>query len=175
MGEDLLHLDSDGKRGNKKRGSYNCGRCGLPKKGHSCTIAVDPTAGPVIAPLRRHRWDPRRALSFVEEVEEGEGEGGEEVGEAVEVVSGPLPWGCLVGVLRRLAPAALMSAAQVCRGWRDCSRRIWRSAEELRMRVPTGGQLGFVGSVLQKCPELVRLSLRFERFDLCGNLGWIWW
>lgn len=170
MDEDLHHLDSDAKRG-KKRGSYSCGRCGLPKKGHSCTIAVDPTAGPAAQPPRRPRWDPRRALSFMEEVEEGVGEGGEDVGEAAEVVSGPLPWGCLVDVLRRLAPAALMSAAQVCRGWRDCSRRIWRSAEELRMRVPAGRQLGFVGSVLQKCPELVRLSLRFERFDLCGRLG----
>ena len=29
---------SDAAKRGKKRGSYNCGRCGLPKKGHNCTV-----------------------------------------------------------------------------------------------------------------------------------------
>ncbi|KAI6684242.1 hypothetical protein NL676_030155 [Syzygium grande] len=33
------------KRG-KKRGSYNCGRCGLPKKGHSCHAGSSPSPAP---------------------------------------------------------------------------------------------------------------------------------
>lgn len=69
---------------------------------------------------------------------------------------------CLWEVLRRLPPPALLSAARVCKGWRDTSKRLWRAAEELRLRVPAKAQIGFVGSVLHKCPGLVRLSLRME-------------
>lgn len=69
-------------------------------------------------------------------------------------------------VLKRLPPAGLLAAARVCKGWRDTAKRLWRAAEELRLKVPTRAQLGFVGSVLQKCPGLVRLSLRMERFEL---------
>ena len=29
---------ADAPKCGKKRGSYNCGRCGLPKKGHNCTV-----------------------------------------------------------------------------------------------------------------------------------------
>ncbi|GLT62161.1 hypothetical protein SLA2020_348180 [Shorea laevis] len=39
---------------------------------------------------------------------------------------------------------------------------MWRAAEELRLRVPARAQVGLVGSVLQKCPGIVRLSLRME-------------
>lgn len=72
----------------------------------------------------------------------------------------PILW----DVLRRLPPPTLLSAAKVCKGWRDTARRIWRAAEELRLRVPASAQVGSVGSVLQKCSGLVRLSLRMERF-----------
>lgn len=77
--------------------------------------------------------------------------------------SGKLPASALWEVLKRLPPSALLSAAKVCKGWRDVSRRIWKSAEELRLGVPVKAQIGLVGSVLQKCPGLVKLSLRMER------------
>lgn len=77
--------------------------------------------------------------------------------------SGRLPASCMWEVLRRLPPAELLSAARVCKGWRDTARRLWRAAEELRLRVPPRAQLGFVGSLLKKCPGLTRLSLRMER------------
>ncbi|KAF7828838.1 F-box/LRR-repeat protein 17 [Senna tora] len=41
-------VSSDIKRG-KKRGSYNCGRCGLPKKGHNCHLST-PTSASAPAP-----------------------------------------------------------------------------------------------------------------------------
>lgn len=75
-----------------------------------------------------------------------------------------LPSSCLWEVLRRLPPTGLLSAAMVCKGWRDTTRRLWKAAEELRLRVPAKAQGRFAGSVLQKCPGLVRLSLRMERF-----------
>lgn len=43
------------------------------------------------------------------------------------------------------------------------TRKIWRAAEVLRLRVPSSAQVGFVGSLLQKCSGLVTLSLRLER------------
>lgn len=76
--------------------------------------------------------------------------------------SGKLPSSCLWEVLRRLPPPALLSAAKVCKGWRDTSRRLWRATEELRLRVPARAQIGCAGSVVQKCPGLLRLSLRME-------------
>ncbi|KAL0437408.1 UNVERIFIED_CONTAM: F-box/LRR-repeat protein 17 [Sesamum radiatum] len=108
----------------------------------------------------------RRALSFddvgvdEEEVED------EWIHPELGLETGKLPAFCLWEVLRRLPPAGLLSAARVCRGWRETTRRLWRAAEELRLRVPAKAQIGFVGSVLQKCPGLVQLSLRMERdFD----------
>ena len=77
--------------------------------------------------------------------------------------NGMLPARLLGEVLSRLPPKDLMSAAGVCKGWKDSVGRIWRSAEELRVRVPRLAQVGFVGSVLQKCSSLVRLSLQMER------------
>nr|POE67431.1 f-box/lrr-repeat protein 17 [Quercus suber] len=65
---------------------------------------------------------------------------------------------CLWEILRRL-----LSAARVPKSWRETSKRLWKAAEELRLRVPARAQVGFIGSVLQKCPGLVRLSLRMER------------
>lgn len=85
------------------------------------------------------------------------------------IVSGGLPAGVLWEVLRRLPPAGLLAAAKVCKGWRETTRRLWRAAEELRLRVPMRAQVGFIGSILQKCPSLVRLSLRMERSAFSAN------
>ncbi|GLT62159.1 hypothetical protein SLA2020_348170 [Shorea laevis] len=70
------------KRG-KKRGSYTCGRCGLPKKGHSCYVSITTDANSPIVSTPTHAPDSsaavsatrppparhfRRALSFDDEV-----------------------------------------------------------------------------------------------------------
>ncbi|XP_074568954.1 F-box/LRR-repeat protein 17-like [Curcuma longa] len=154
----------------KSRGSYNCGHCGLPKKGHVC-----PTPEAPVPPRSSHR--PRRALSFDDECdaeadalalmpvadqqirgeeEEEELEEEEQVGWGGEWA---LPTTCMVEVLRRLSPRELTRAAAVCRGWRDCVRRVWRSAEELRICVSPRSE---IGSVLRKCHGLTRLRLRME-------------
>ncbi|KAM3688797.1 hypothetical protein ACB098_10G181100 [Castanea mollissima] len=189
---------ADHKRG-KKRGSYNCGRCGLPKKGHNCytgitttdTTTATTTSSPIIntptsradssASLSSSRPPPprqpyahlRRALSFDDDVRAGFPEPEPEVEEeeqeeddfgcpSMDPEPGALPASCLWDILRRLPPAALLSAARVSKSWRETSKRLWKAAEELRLRVPARAQVGFVGSVLQKCPGLVRLSLRME-------------
>ncbi|KAG2719041.1 hypothetical protein I3760_03G248800 [Carya illinoinensis] len=186
-------LASDSKLG-KKRGSYNCGRCGLPKKGHSCHVAITTAAiesTPTHAdssvaisatsslsttrlpPPRQHCSNLRRALSFDDDVEDvGGGFPEPEAAYDEENLqfddplpdpnSGGFPPGCLWEILRRLPPVGLLAAARVCKGWRETARKLWRAAEELRLRVPARAQVGFVGSVLQKCPGLVRLSLRME-------------
>ncbi|CAH9132781.1 unnamed protein product [Cuscuta epithymum] len=178
------------KRG-KKRGSYNCGRCGLPKKGHVCnlpndftpisdaTAITESTSSVSPSPLSIVRLQPplpphppaqpvyrlRRALSF-DDIDIGESAGSDDEEEAFDLLdlggSGGLPFVCAWEVLRRLPPPALLSAAGVCKGWRDTARRLWRAAEELRLRVPAKAQIGHVRSLLQKCPELVTLSLRME-------------
>lgn len=81
-----------------------------------------------------------------------------------EVVGG-LPAGCVWEVMRRLAPADVMLAAGVCKGWREVAGRVLKAAEEIRIRVPGRGSVGFVGTVLRKCSGLVRISIRMERFD----------
>ncbi|XP_076921173.1 F-box/LRR-repeat protein 17-like [Bidens hawaiensis] len=129
----------------KPRGNYNCGRCGQPKKGHVCHVPSPASA------VRSVNVSLRRALSFEDmDVDENED---------VEIGSGKLPVRCLWEVMRRLPPPALLTAAKVCTGWRGVSKRIWKAAEELRLRVPVNTQVGYVGSVLQKCLSLVRLSL----------------
>ncbi|GFZ19749.1 RNI-like superfamily protein [Actinidia rufa] len=143
------------KRG-KKRGNYNCGRCGLPKKGHQCHISAaatpadstsSATASAVPSPPLQQYPNLRRALSFddIDVLDPPESDDDEEE-----------------NAPERLPPPALLSAAKVCKGWRDTTRRLWRAAAELRLRVPAKAQVGFVGSVLQKCPGLVRLYLRME-------------
>ncbi|KAL3828010.1 hypothetical protein ACJIZ3_016812 [Penstemon smallii] len=179
------------KRGNK-RGSYNCGRCGLPKKGHKChftnndgdfstpvstpafvnstsaaaAAAENRTISPSISVVRPMLPSRRRALSFDDvRLTEEESESEKELVDLdleVDLESGKLPANCLWEVFRRLPPAGLMAAARVSRGWRETTRKIWRAAEELRIRVPAKAQSGFVGSVLQKCPGLVKLSLIVE-------------
>ncbi|WCJ21627.1 F-box/LRR-repeat protein 17 [Euphorbia peplus] len=170
----------------KQRGSYNCGRCGQPKKGHSCHIPSPVTPTPISdtsslsvagagaastscsrqLPSSRQQYSHlRRALSF-DDVDIRCDSPEDEIDESeMDLdVSGNrrLPVSCIWEVLRRLPPAGLLTAARVCKGWRDTSRRLWRAAEELRLKVPVGTQLVFVGSVLQKCPGLVRLSLCME-------------
>lgn len=186
---------SDPKRG-KKRGSYNCGRCGLPKKGHNCNIKTpesatttpcDSSLSVVSAPssavsgLRQPPSSLRRALSF-DEFDESAG-GVDPVGLDdradgdlfaetntdldpdldLDGASCGLPVSLLWEVLRRLPPPGLLSAAKVCKGWRNTAKKLWRAAEELKLRVPTNVHVGFVASMLQKCPGIVRLSLRMER------------
>ncbi|MCD7463106.1 F-box/LRR-repeat protein 17 [Datura stramonium] len=179
----------------KKRGSYNCGRCGLPKKGHVCDLPKDfknhtevptPTSSDaksfvLPSPLSVIRPQPppppprqavpqlRRALSFDDIGVSDESPGSDDEREFLDLDSeldlggsGKLPASCLWEVLKRLPPSALLSSAKVCKGWNDVSRRIWRAAEELRLGVPVKAQIGHVGSVLQKCPGLVKLSLRME-------------
>lgn len=82
---------------------------------------------------------------------------------SLDLESGGLPANCLWDILRRLPPPGLLAAARVCKGWRESARRVWRAAEELKLRVPARALVGFVESVLKKCPGLVRLSLRIER------------
>ncbi|KAL8055133.1 hypothetical protein ABFX02_04G036700 [Erythranthe guttata] len=189
------------KRG-KKRGSYNCGRCGVPKKGHKCPLTPEnddgstPVSTPssaaaatssiaatlssasaasasvkmVTTPVVRPTPPPsrRRALSFddvsvADSIDELDDEEPLEFEEDPDLYrSGKLPASCLWEVLKRLPPVGLLSAAKVCRGWRETTRKLWRASEELRLRVPAKAQIGFVGSVLQKCPGLLTLSLRIE-------------
>ncbi|KAK9137659.1 hypothetical protein Sjap_008253 [Stephania japonica] len=180
---DVAHHDLQ--RG-KKRGNYSCGRCGQPKKGHVCHVPTATTTtitdtssssivtpAPVFAtpspcPSPRHPHSHshlRRALSFEDNTSYFQEEEEEEEPMEIEsdwVEAGGLPMNCLWEVLRRLPPVTLLSAAKVCKGWRTCSRKLWRAAEELRLKVPATIQVGFVGSMLQKCSGLVRLSLTME-------------
>ncbi|KAK6164566.1 hypothetical protein DH2020_001430 [Rehmannia glutinosa] len=162
------------KRG-KKRGNYNCGRCGLPKKGHKCPFTTDnddvsttPVSTPAAAagdssiittlssasavaagkvvdtsppsvvrpmmPASRRRALSFDDLSVADSIDELEEERFDLEEDLDLDGSGKLPGSCLWEVLRRLPPAELLSAARI----------------------------GFVGSVLQKCPGLLRLSLRIE-------------
>ncbi|KAG5068047.1 hypothetical protein JHK85_000424 [Glycine max] len=58
----------------------------------------------------------------------------------------------------------------VSRGWREMTRSLWRTAEELRIRVPAWAQVGFV-SILKKCPGIVKLSLKRERLNWALEMG----
>ncbi|KAL6623476.1 hypothetical protein ACP70R_033355 [Stipagrostis hirtigluma subsp. patula] len=184
----------------KKRGSYNCGRCGLPKKGHVCSIPRPAAA----AAAGEHK--PRRALLFDDVAAEGvldavplaaappprpppemssRAEGVLRPPEkkarvepaAVELeedAAGParrwegwvevgarrrVPGAVVVEVLRRLSPRGVAAAAGVSRGWRECARRVWRGAEEVRLRA---AGVRPVGALLTRCTALARLVLRME-------------
>ncbi|KAG2630552.1 F-box/LRR-repeat protein 17-like [Panicum virgatum] len=184
----------------KRRGSYNCGRCGLPKKGHVCPVP-GPAAKAGEPPQPQNK--PRRALQFddpaaaeaaeeavvdavplamapplpppapgrkrarVEVVVDVEREEGEEADDEddegpgwVELGDGRrAPGEVLVEVLRRLAPRGVAAAAGVSRGWRDCARRVWRGAQEVRLRA---AGVGPVGALAARCPALARLVLRMD-------------
>lgn len=193
-------------RRGKKRGGYNCGRCGLPKKGHVCHVSSTPStdahppsiltvtssadlaslssfSAAGLPPQRPKASQLRRALSFDDFDERGaEVDASVETDgdEPEELLEGE-PWAsCLWEVMRKLPPSDLSAAAQVCRGWRDTSTKLWKAVEELRFRVPATAQVGFVGSVLQKCSGLAKLSLRMERFEIfppvryCASDLWVW-
>ncbi|KAK9945194.1 hypothetical protein M0R45_010720 [Rubus argutus] len=181
---------SSGHKRPRTRGSYTCGRCGQPKKGHSCHVrAADSgdshpetpspsalsftrTPAPLPPPPPRQPYSNlRRALSFDDVESSGCGDFDtldadlDEVGDTdVEWDRGwgGLPASCLWEILRRLPPPGLLSAAMVCRGWRETTRRLWKAAESLRLRVPARAQVRFVRLVLHKCPGLVSLSLTIE-------------
>jgi F-box domain len=162
----------------KKRGSYNCGRCGLPKKGHVCALA--PSEADAAEPSPRPPRSGillRRALSFDDDVAQ--------IGESPLLLShqavqedvmeeefvgvgtaGLVPLSSLVEVLKRVPVKGLLSAAAVCHGWRECVKRMWRSAEELSIKISLNSQIGFIESILEKCVGLVRLTLRMKRLEL---------
>ncbi|KAL6847070.1 hypothetical protein ACP4OV_022923 [Aristida adscensionis] len=185
----------------KKRGSYNCGRCGLPKKGHVCSL---PGSGGGGAAAAAGELKPRRALLFDEVAAEAEAEAeAEGVGlvDAVPLAVAPprprpppemeaaprpppekkarvaaaapparegwvelgagrrAPREVVVEVLRRLAPRGVAASAAVSRGWRDCAGRVWRGAEEVRLRA---AGVRPVGALLARCPALARIVLRME-------------
>ncbi|KAF3559413.1 hypothetical protein F2Q69_00015285 [Brassica cretica] len=164
----------------KNRGSYSCGRCGQPKKGHVCHLPPLDTATPIVPepltsvsaaassstrppapPPRQPFTHLRRALSFDDD------EARDSLDLDADVVQpGRFDAAGLWEVLKRLPPSGLLMAARVCRGWRETAWKMWKSAEELRIRVPERAQIGYVGSLLQKCPALIRLSLKIEsEFD----------
>uniref|UniRef100_A0A7N0RA25 F-box domain-containing protein n=1 Tax=Kalanchoe fedtschenkoi TaxID=63787 RepID=A0A7N0RA25_KALFE len=169
--------DPDSKQSSKRRGNYNCGRCGQPKKGHVCNTSATPPAPPataetdmssvaavsVMSSTALPYTNLRRALSF-DDLRDSFPESDDEecVDEEEGVLAGGLPVRCMWEVMRRLPPVDLMAAAKVCTSWRDMTRKVWRSVEELRLRVPSTAMVGFVGSVLKKCPMLTRLALRME-------------
>ncbi|KAH9615943.1 hypothetical protein KSS87_001507, partial [Heliosperma pusillum] len=146
----------------KKRGSYNCGRCGVPKKGHVCDTATTTSpATPRPVPAR-----PQRALTF-DDADSAELEAAAalmEVGGQMVDAGGGWPAGCLLEVMKRLPPLGLIAASGVCVGWRDVASRVWKATEELRLRLPptATASLGFLGSLLKKCPSLLRISLTIQ-------------
>ncbi|KAF8692204.1 hypothetical protein HU200_039807 [Digitaria exilis] len=74
----------------KRRGSYNCGRCGLPKKGHVCSVPSNGKAGePKTQPQQQNK--PRRALQFDDPATEAAGEAVTVVENAVPVSMAPPP------------------------------------------------------------------------------------
>ena len=175
-------------RARKNRGSYSCGRCGQPKKGHVChlppldvpstPIAPEPvtsiaaaassTRSTVVslssAPLRQSFTNLRRALSFDDDVDVRDETDLTDLSLDTEIVQpGRFHAVGLWEVLKRLPPSGLLMAARVCKGWRETARKMWKAAEELRIRVPKRAQIGYVGSLLQKCPGLVTLTLKLER------------
>ncbi|XP_039783319.1 F-box/LRR-repeat protein 17-like isoform X1 [Panicum virgatum] len=176
----------------KTRGNYNCGRCGQPKKGHVCVAPVPVAASPSgAAPSPSPSTSSgaasasggdqrrRRALSFDEagtpsspekkpkvepdaEMEVAGGEDDEEEDAVIEVGGRPVPREVMAEVLRRLGPRGVMAAAGVSRGWRDCAGRVWRAADELRLRVLAASGAGLLGALLPRCPALSLLQLRME-------------
>jgi hypothetical protein len=152
----------------KSRGSYNCGRCGQPKKGHVCVapapVALSPSpsssSGAAASGTGGGDHSLRRALSFdkkkpkAEELEDGDDEA------MMDVAGRLVPKEVMAEVLRRLGPRGVLAAAEVSRAWRDCAARVWRATEELRLRAAA---IGILGALLPRCTALARLLLRMER------------
>ncbi|CAN6323248.1 unnamed protein product [Urochloa humidicola] len=110
---------------------------------------------------------PEKKPKVEGDVEMGEPEEGgddDDGGDAVMEVGGrPVPREVMAEVLRRLGPRGVMAAAGVSRGWRDCAGRVWRAADELRLRVLAGSGPGILAALLPRCDALSRLHLRMER------------
>jgi hypothetical protein len=96
------------------------------------------------------------------EEEDGDGDGDD---------GPPLPWvevgagqrapgEVLVDVLQRLPPRAVAAAAGVSRGWRECTRRLWGGAEEIRLRA---SGVRPVAALIARCPVLTKLVLTMDR------------
>jgi hypothetical protein len=150
----------------KSRGSYNCGRCGQPKKGHVCVapaapVALSPSPSSSSGAAASGTWagdhSLRRALSLDDKKPKAE-DGDDEA--TTDVAGRPVPKELMAEVLRRLGPRGVMAAAEVSRAWRDCAARVWRATEELRLRA---AGIGILGALLPRCTGLARLSLRMER------------
>ncbi|KAK4366041.1 hypothetical protein RND71_013921 [Anisodus tanguticus] len=131
------------KRG-KKCGSYNCSRCGIPKKGHICNLSNNPTeevptptttdAKSFVSSSPRQL---RRALSF-DDIGVSDESPGSDDEEDSELDLG----GCVkVGEMFLEGFGSQLRSSDL---------------------VPLKAQIGLVGSVLQKCPGLVKLSLRMK-------------
>ncbi|KAG2325722.1 hypothetical protein Bca52824_008450 [Brassica carinata] len=132
----------------KNRGSYSCGRCGQPKKGHVCHLLDAPTTPIPPEPVSDDDDDAAR--------------GDLDTTDAVQ--PGRFDAAGLWEVLKRLPPSGLLVAGRVCRGWRETARKMWKAAEEMRIRVPERAR---IGSLLQNCPALITLSLKIieSEFD----------
>jgi hypothetical protein len=88
----------------------------------------------------------------------------EEEGATVDVgARRPVPTEVMAEVLRRLGPRGVLAAAGVSRGWRDCAGRVWRAADELRLRVLAASGVALLAALLPRCTALSRLYLRMER------------
>ncbi|KAG0548476.1 hypothetical protein BDA96_01G170300 [Sorghum bicolor] len=87
----------------------------------------------------------------------------EEEGATVDVgARRPVPTEVMAEVLRRLGPRGVLAAAGVSRGWRDCAGRVWRAADELRLRVLAASGVALLAALLPRCTALSRLYLRME-------------
>ncbi|KAJ6681267.1 MITOCHONDRIAL ATP SYNTHASE COUPLING FACTOR B [Salix koriyanagi] len=131
-------------RAKKHRGSYNCGRCGLPKKGHVCHLPPSTTTTPTQTPTdssvsvststsrppppsRQQHSDLRRALSFDDNdlrCDSPEIEIDEPELDLSGSGSGKLPVSCMWEILRRLSPEGLLAAARKCSGLSRLSLRL---------------------------------------------------
>ncbi|KAL6893524.1 hypothetical protein ACP4OV_007622 [Aristida adscensionis] len=176
----------------KSRGSYNCGRCGQPKKGHVCVVAPGAAAAPTPSPSSSsgaasasgggggggdHRL--RRALSFDDagtpsspekkpKVEDMDVDvpAGEAEGEEEEEEEEALEvGGCAV-------PREVMAEVLRRLGPRGVMAaagvsRGWRDCAGRVWRATEELRLraagaGLVGALLSRCTALARLSLRME-------------
>ncbi|KAE8800040.1 F-box/LRR-repeat protein 17-like [Hordeum vulgare] len=149
----------------KTRGSYNCGRCGQPKKGHVCNLP-SPSPAPAAADAPSPSSSAgesrlRRALSFDDAPSSPEKKPrpDDDDGRTMDLGGRPVPVDFFLEVLRRLGPRGVLDAAAVSRAWRDCADRVWRVSEELRLR-PAGA--GLLAALLPRCAALSRLVLHME-------------
>ncbi|KAJ3674720.1 hypothetical protein LUZ60_005336 [Juncus effusus] len=154
----------------KKRGSYNCGRCGVPKKGHVCHLPPSP------APLAQKDNKSRRALCFDEDPAAAavvvkqqplfltEQAAVEQQAEPFVGVGrgGSVPTSVLMEVFKRVPPQGIVAAGRVSRGWRGCVKRMYRLSEELMLMVSPQCTFGSVGSLLQSCAGLAKMKLNMK-------------